>query len=94
LSCHGCQGLTLKKAAIFLDYKEFFENSPYVSLSRVRQLNDLAILDDSISETKFRSFPFYRGFKDQIKEYKRLNILQAALPTFSETQYASDLAEC
>jgi ATP-dependent DNA helicase PIF1 len=94
LSCHGCQGLTLEKAAVFFDYKEFFENSSYVSLSRVRRLEDLVVLDDKIVKARFKTFPFFRGFKQQIKEYKRLNILQAALPTFSEIEYASALEEC
>jgi hypothetical protein len=46
----------------------------HVSLSRVRSLKDLVILDDHIPLCRFKSLNFYRGFKNQIREYKRLNI--------------------
>lgn len=75
-----------KSAATFLDNKEFFENSSYVSLSRVRRLKDLVFLDDTILKIRFESSPFFRGLRDQVKEYKRFNILHVPLPTFIDSQ--------
>jgi hypothetical protein len=66
--------LTIDKAAVFLDYREFIENSTYVSLSRVRNLNDLIILDTEIINSMFKNLSFFRGFKNQSREYKRLEI--------------------
>jgi len=78
ISTHGCQGQTLEKACVFLDHKEFFPNSCYVSLSRTRRLSDVMILDEEVKLERFTSYAFFRGFADQLKEFHRLGIADKA----------------
>jgi len=77
-SIHLSQGSQYSKAAIFIDYREFFSNGFYVQISRVKRLKDVCILDRSISLERFTNFHFFKGFKNLVSEYQRLGILEVS----------------
>ena len=50
VTAHKSQGQTLKKVAISLDEKAFAHGSFYVSLSRVRSIDDIIFFGESFPE--------------------------------------------
>ena len=69
----------MERACILLSDTPQFENMDYVLLSRVGYLDNLMILDDHLSIERFITPTFYRGWDDQIHEYRRLGINKEVL---------------
>ena len=78
VTVHKTQSLTLPRVAVFLSWSEIFTGMDFVSMSRVRSLNDLAILDSHIQHNRFvqsaattqnRNFFHY-----QLREQERLEL--------------------
>ncbi|XP_021953650.1 ATP-dependent DNA helicase pif1 [Folsomia candida] len=74
-SVHSSQGVTLPCCSVLLDDDEMCPGISYVALSRVRALSDLMILDKEVFLERFQTRRFFQGFRNILKEYKRLNIL-------------------
>ena len=73
---HKTQSLTLDKVAIFFGKYEAFTGSDYVSLSRVKRLSDIAILDREIQDSRFSFMDKKNSFFDaQYNEQERLEAL-------------------
>jgi len=78
VTVHKTQSLTLPRVAVYLSWSEIFTGMDFVSLSRVKSLNDLVILDKEIHHNRFlqssaasnnRAF-----FQYQLREQERLEL--------------------
>lgn len=79
MTVHKIQGLTLPKACVYLGHKEYFDNQTITSLSRVRKLSDLMILDPQLNRKRFEDWSFYRGLEATKREFARLGILETMM---------------
>jgi len=79
ITVHKTQSLTLPKAAIFLDDREIFSGMDFVSFSRVKRLEDIAILDSNICTSRLvYDNDYVNGFfQIQLAEQERLEALAA-----------------
>jgi len=83
LSIHKSQGLTLQKSAIHFDGKEYFCGASYTQLSRVRSLDDVIVLNDSIELNRFKGTNFFSGLELQKKECQRTGIYNLIFNEYS-----------
>jgi len=74
LSIHKSQGLTLKQSAIHFDSKEYFCGAAYTQMSRVRSLDNVIVLNESLDLNRFKGSNFLSGLELQKNECHRIGI--------------------
>ena len=83
MTIHKSQGLTLQKATVDLGKQESVPGLAYVALSRVRQLQDLAVVPMSFE--RLTAVKRHKSFLYRIDEEKRL----AQLASVTEMEFTS-----
>ena len=83
MTIHKSQGLTLQKATVDLGKQESVPELAYVALSRVRQLQDLAVVPMSFE--RLTAVKRHKSFLYRIDEEKRL----AQLASVTEMEFTS-----